>query len=79
MWQEENIWLHYVKNIMAADLSSAVFLASFLRSINMTKSYVTALEVIDLQKYKVIKSKNKVRAALGTAGQTPFVFVTGKN
>lgn len=79
MWQEENIWIHYVKNIIAADVSSAIFLASYLRRSNMNKSYVAHLEVIDLQKYKVIKKKNKVRAALNDAMNTPFIFFVGKN
>ena len=79
MWQGENIWIHYVKNIIAADVSSAIFLASYLRRSNMNKSYVAHLEVIDLQKYKVIKKKNKVRAALNEAMNTPFIFFVGKN
>ncbi len=79
MWQGENIWLKYVKNIIAADMSSAIFLASFLRRSNMNKSYVASLEVIDLQKYKVIKKKNKVRAAINDAVNTPFIFFVGKN
>lgn len=80
MWQEEkNIWIHYVKNIIAADMTSAIFLASFLRRSNMNKSYVAHLEVIDLQKYKVIKKKNMVRAAISEAIGTPFIFFVGKN
>ena len=79
MWERENIWLHYVKNIIAADIPSALFLATYLRQNNLNKNYAAALEVIDLQKYKVIKQKNKVRKALNDAINTPFIFFVGKN
>jgi len=79
MWQGNNVWLHYVKNIIAADISSAVFLASYLRYTGMSKDYVSSLEIIDLQKYKMIKKADKVRAALAERMHLPFVFVVGKN
>lgn len=79
MWQGQNTWIHYVKNIIAADISSAIFLASFLRRSNMNKSYIAHLEAIDLQRYKVLTKKNKVRAALSEATNTPFIFFVGKN
>jgi len=79
MWKGNNVWLHYVKNIIAADVSSAVFLASYLRHASISKNYADALEVIDLQKYKVIRQPSKVRQALRDRINVPFVFVTGKN
>jgi hypothetical protein len=79
MWERQNIWLHYVKNIIACDVPSAIFLAIYLRQNNMNKNYAAALEVVDLQRYKVIKQKNKVKAALNDAINTPFIFFVGKN
>lgn len=79
MWREEKEWLHYVKNIIAADVPSAIFLASYLRYAGMSKDYAAALEIVDLQKYKVIKQVNKVKVALYERRQIPFVFVVGKN
>lgn len=79
MWQRENTWKKYVKNIIAADVSSAVFLASYMRHTTLSRSYTAALEVIDLQRYKVITQKNKVRAAMSRYASTPFVFFVGKN
>jgi len=79
MEREDNLWLHYVKNIIAADMRSAVFLASYLRYTGISKDYVSSLEVIDLQKYKVIKKAEKVRVALYERRNIPFVFVVGKN
>ena len=79
MWHGNNTWMHYVKNIIAADVSSAIFLASYLRHSNMSKNYASSLEIIDLQKYKVIKQHAKVRIALRERINIPFVFVVGKN
>lgn len=79
MWRGNNVWLHYVKNIIAADIPSAVFLASYLRHSGLTKDYASCLEVIDLQKYKIIKKPAKVQAALRERLRIPFVFVVGKN
>ena len=79
MWNRENVWLNYIKNIIAADITSAVFLATFLRKSNLSKKYAASLEVIDLQKYKIIKKEYKVRAALNDAINIPFVFFVGKN
>jgi phage terminase small subunit len=79
MWHRNQVWLHYVKNIIAADVSSAVFLASYLRYVNMSKTYAAHLEIIDLQKYKVIKDTPKIRVALRSRMNIPFVFAIGKN
>lgn len=79
MWRGNKVWLHYVKNIIAADVPSAVFLASYLRYSGITKDYASYLEIIDLQKYKVIKKTAKVQAALRDRVHIPFIFVVGKN
>ena len=79
MWQGNKEWLHYVKNIIAADMPSAVFLASYLKYSGISKDYAACLEVADLQKYKLIKGKNKVQQALRNRAKIPFVFVIGKN
>jgi hypothetical protein len=79
MWYGNKVWLHYVKNIIAADLSSAVFLASYLRHTSITKDYTASLEIIDLQKYKIITQPAKVRRSIKDRMHIPFVFVVGKN
>ncbi len=77
--RKKHAWLHYVKNIIAADVPSAVFLASYLRYSDLNKDYAHAIEIIDLQKYKVIKQRQKVCLALRDRANVPFVFVIGKN
>ena len=78
MWSGNKVWLHYVKNIIAADVPSAVFLASYLRYSGVTQDYASYLEVIDLQEYKVIKKPVRVAKALRERMNLPFVFVVGK-
>jgi hypothetical protein len=77
--RKNKFWLHYVKNIIAADVPSAVFLASYLRYTDISKEYIGSLEIIDLQKYKVIGQRKKVAIALQERAKIPFVFVVGKN
>ncbi len=60
-------------------MSSALFLAIFLRQIKLNKGHAAALEVIDLHRYRVIRQKNKVRIALNNAFNEPFIFFVGKN
>jgi hypothetical protein len=82
MWSDRNrnkVWLHYVKNIIAADVYSAVFLASYLRYSEISKNYLQAIEVIDLQRYKILRKQSKVSDALENRAETPFVFFVGKN
>jgi hypothetical protein len=79
MRHKNHVWLHYVKNIIAADVPSAVFLASYMRYNHISKNYASAVEIIDLQKYKVIRQAPKVRAALRDRIRVPFVFMVGKN
>ncbi|MBA3827893.1 MAG: hypothetical protein H0X33_03060 [Taibaiella sp.] len=76
---QNRVWLHYIKDIIAADVYSGVFLASYMRHSGITKSYVSSLEVVDLQRYKVIKNTPRVRQAIKERSHVPFVFVVGKN
>lgn len=76
---QDQAWLHYVNNIIAADVYSAVFLGSYMRNMRLNKSYAPYMEVFDLQKYQVISREQKVRQAIKERSAIPFVFVVGKN
>ena len=71
--------MQYLRNIIAADVPSAVFLANYIRKTTISRKYADALEVFDLQKYKVISKPAKVRVALRERSHIPFIFVSGKN
>jgi len=80
MWRgQDKVWMHYLNDIIASDLYSAVFLSSWLRQAVMTRAYTGFLEVIDLQKYKVVRKNPGVRISIRNRGDLPFVFVIGKN
>jgi hypothetical protein len=79
MESRNNVWMHYVKNIIAADVPSAVFLATYLRYSKITRDYVSYLEIVDLQKYRVIRKAHKVNETLTQRLRKPFIFVIGKN
>lgn len=79
MWNRNRVWIQYLRNITAADRNSAVFLSSYLRRIGISKDYVRALEIYDLQKYKVIKDAGKIKNSLKERKNKPFVFVGCKN
>jgi hypothetical protein len=80
MWsKKDKVWMHYIHDIIAADVASGVFLAHYMRQMRMAKTYAAALEVVDLQRYKVIRKTRKVLSALNDADDSSFVFVVGKN
>lgn len=80
MWSGyDKVWMHYLNDIIAADVASAVFLSTYMRHSVRTRYYVQALEIADLQRYKMIRKTEKVRAAIINRCELPFVFVLGKN
>ena len=80
MWGKQNkAWMHYVNDIIAADVASAVFLSSYMRHSLRNMQYLHSLEVLDIQRYRVVKKAEKVKAALQNRIAIPFVFVVGKN
>ena len=79
MWRENKVWHHYLNDIIASDSHSADFLASYLTYTRLNKDYTSFLEIIDLQKYKIISVPSRVRIALRERLHLPFVFIVGKN
>ena len=79
MWRGNKIWQRYLNDILASDSRSAALLACYLRYCGFNKDYAAYIEVIDLQKYKVISKAPRVRVALRERLHLPFVFIVGKN
>ena len=73
------VWMHYLNDIIAADVASAVFLSTFMRTAVRGKSNAIYHEVADLQRYKLLRSPKKVRSVLARREHVPFVFVLSKN
>ena len=81
MWsnKKDKTWMHYIHDIIAADVASGVFLAHYLRQLRLSRNYVHSLEIVDLQRYKMISKPAKVKASIHSVNEDSFVFVVGKN
>lgn len=80
MWGKQNkTWMRYQQEVLATDLLSAVLLLGYLRFVSVKKMTGYGMEVVDLQRYKVIRKPVKVRQALREGGKAPFVFAYGLN
>ena len=80
MWSgQDKVWMHYLNDIIAADVASAVFLSSFMRHVIRGRANAGFHEIADLQRYKMIRTSHKVRIAMANRVHLPFVFVLGKN
>jgi hypothetical protein len=79
MWGEHKIWHRFLNDIIAADSGSAHFLATYLDHIRISKKYICSLEVVDLQKYKIITQPVKVRIAMRERLHIPFIFLNCRN
>jgi len=79
MWNRDRVWNRYVKNIVAVDKPSAIFLAAYIRRTDINKEYVSSVEIFDLQQYKVISKAAKVRGVLRDKLNKPFIFIACKN
>jgi hypothetical protein len=80
MWEDNDTeWTHFRQDVMAHNRASAALLVQFLKHVNSRRLHTTALEVIDLQRYRFITKPKKVQAALRERLHLPFVFVVGRN
>lgn len=73
------VWMHYV-GILAADAGAARFLSRYMRFLMIHRGYLKSVEVIDLQRYKLIKSSSrKLRQYVNERLHVPFVFLCCNN
>lgn len=80
MWfNNKHIWLHYAKDILAADEGSARFLQRYLYFANIYRAHFSVMEVIDLQKYKIVRHPRKVKQSVKERLHIPFVFLSCNN
>ena len=77
--REQKVWMHYIGDIIAADLRSAVMLATFLRRSSGDYGHVRAFEVIDIQRRRLFHDPYKIHSALRHRKQDPFDFILCRN
>ena len=80
MWQDSNhIWFHYSTGILASDDVSAMFLQRYMQFLTINRAHFSVMEVMDLQKYRLIKDIRKVKKAVNERLSIPFVFLACRN
>jgi hypothetical protein len=79
MWNRNRVWTYYIKDIVAADKRSAILLATYMKRVSISKEYIAALEIFDLQKYKVIRDAARIKGSFREKLNKPFIFIACKN
>ena len=81
MWErkQNKVWIKYSNEILAIDSSSARFLVDYLHFVLINRSHIPSHEVIDLQRYKIIREERKVRSAIREKLHVPFIFLSCNN
>lgn len=80
MWgYNDKVWMRF-REVLASDESSAYFLSCYMRHLLINRTYLEAAEIIDLQRYKVIKpSSRKMRQYVNEKLHEPFIFLCCNN
>lgn len=74
------VFNQFTQEVVAVDYSEAMLLKHFILHCFRTKSYLNSTEVLDFQRYKLIKNKVKVNALLQTHHlKWDFVFPVNIN
>lgn len=76
----ERVWFKFEQNIVAVNDEAALMLLSYLRQAQLNGLHYSAIEIIDLQRYKLITRKNLVRNVLHLPSRDlVFIFPVCKN
>ncbi len=80
MWGNNNkVWMRYT-GVLACDDCSALFLSRYIRFITMNRYYLDTVEVIDLQRYRIIKpTSRKLKQYVNEKLNSPFIFLNCNN
>lgn len=80
MWDGNNkVWIHFSKNIVASDGTSARFLADYLNYLHINRTFLDTIEILDLQRHKRITDKRKIKRTLKERMHIPFIFIASRN
>ena len=73
-------WKQYPQNITAINNREALYLLHFLTYVHITRSYLDLTEVVDLQRYRIVRKKSTVSKILARPQTRDcFVFPVNKN
>lgn len=78
--RSEKTWKYYPQNILALSREEAMYLRQFLSKVNYTKHYLSLMEIIDLQRYRLIRKRNVILRMLSMdIDKQKFLFPLNKN
>jgi hypothetical protein len=78
--RSEKIWKYYPKSVLALSHEEALYLNEFLLKVRHTSYYISLMEIIDLQRYRLIRKKNIIRRMLTMDfDKQKFLFLFNKN
>lgn len=78
--RSEKIWKYYPKSVLALSHDEALYLSHFLAKVRHTKHYINLIEIIDLQRYRLIRKKNIIQRILNMDfDRQKFLFLFNKN
>ena len=78
--RNETIWKYYPQSILALSKEEALQLKQFLTKVRHTKQYINLMEIIDLQRYRLIRKTNLIQRLLSMDfDKQKFLFLFNKN
>lgn len=78
--RSEKIWKQYPQNIAAVNNREALYLLHYITYIHITKYHLNVMEILDVQRYRIIRKKNKVAKTLALPiKESSFLFPFNKN
>lgn len=78
--RSEKIWKYFPQNILASNKTDASRLNQFLLHINHTKGYLYFMEILDFQRYRLIRKKSLISKVLSLPeNKMTFLFPFYKN
>lgn len=79
-FKKEKYWKCFGEDTLAVYHGDAQFLRRFLKQATLSKSYLKSYEVVDVQKYRLVKSQRKVAALLKLKpAEQYFIFPVNLN
>jgi hypothetical protein len=78
--RSEQIWKQYPQNITAVNNKEAVYLLHYISYVRITRCHLALVEIIDLQRYRIVRKKNQVGKLLSLPeNKRLFLFPVNKN
>jgi len=78
--RSEKIWRYYPQSILSLSREDAAYLNLFLIRMRHTRHYINLLEIIDLQRYRLIRKTNVIQRLLSMEfDKQKFLFLFNKN